>query len=145
LQQDLGAFAAKTTALLARAQCADGYLNSAIQVSGAPRYARLDTSHEPYCAGHLIHAAVAAARTFDDGALLVVASRFADHLVSRFTGRDDGLDGHPVVETALVELYRQTGLPAYLARTSGDSLYLHQLTPDRGTPQAWPVTCSAWR
>ena len=63
----LAAFAAEVTSLLAKAQQADGYLNSCIQASGARRYARLASSHELYCAGHLIQAAVAASRTFDDG------------------------------------------------------------------------------
>ena len=110
----LAEFAADTTALLAKAQQDDGYLNSCVQVNGRPRYTRLETSHELYCAGHLIQAAVAAARSFDRGALLAVARRFADHLVSTFLGRQAGLDGHPIVETALVELYRETGTAAYL-------------------------------
>ena len=110
----LAKFAAEATALLARAQLPDGYLNSYIQVSGRPRYERLASSHELYCAGHLIQAAVAASRTFDDGALLRVATGFADHLVTAFLGGTDGLDGHPIVETALVELYRETASDAYL-------------------------------
>lgn len=114
----LADFAAESTALLAKAQQDDGYLNSCIQVTGRSRYAHLETSHELYCAGHLIQAAVAGARTFDGGALLAVARRFADHLVSTFLGGDGGLDGHPIVETALVELYRQTGEAAYLELAS---------------------------
>jgi len=110
----LADFAAETTALLAKAQQPDGYLNSYVQASGKPRYSRLASSHELYCAGHLIQAAVAANRTFDEGALLQVARRFADHLVAEFAGRQAGLDGHPIVETALVELYRETGAAAYL-------------------------------
>jgi hypothetical protein len=110
----LADFAAETTELLAKAQQADGYLNSYVQVSGSPRYSRLASSHELYCAGHLIQAAVAASRTFDGGALLQVARRFADHLVASFAGHQAGLDGHPIVETALVELYRETGTSAYL-------------------------------
>jgi len=116
--QGLADFAAESTALLTKAQQDDGYLNSCIQVTGRSRYAHLETSHELYCAGHLIQAAVAAARTFDHGALLGVARRFADHLVSTFLGSKGGLDGHPVVETALVELYRQTGVAAYLELAS---------------------------
>jgi hypothetical protein len=111
---ELAEFAAEATALLAKAQLPDGYLNSYVQVSGRPRYGRLASSHELYCAGHLIQAAVAASRTFDDGALLRVATGFADHLVDAFLGGTDGLDGHPIVETALVELYRETGTDAYL-------------------------------
>src|SRR5215469_10579683 len=111
---DLADFAMETTALLAKAQQDDGYLNSCVQVTGRSRYSRLETSHELYCAAHLIQAAVAAARTFDGGAILAVARRFANHLVSTFLGREGGLDGHPIVETALVELYRQTGATVYL-------------------------------
>jgi len=115
---DLAEFAAETTALLAKAQLDDGYLNSCIQVTGRRRYARLESSHELYCAGHLIQAAIAAGRSYDGGALLSVARRFADHLVSTFLGGQGGLDGHPVVESALVELYRQTGTRAYLQLAS---------------------------
>jgi hypothetical protein len=46
--------------------------------------------------------------------LLTVAQRVADHLVDTFAGQERGLDGHPEVETALVELYRETGERAYL-------------------------------
>lgn len=111
---DLADFAAQTTELLAKAQQRDGYLNSYVQVTGSPRYSRLASSHELYCAGHLIQAAVAARRCFDGGALLQVARRFADHLVQTFAGNSDGLDGHPIVESALAELYRETGVSAYL-------------------------------
>ena len=68
-----------------------------------------------YCAGHLIQAAVASARIGGAGQLLEVARRFADHLVQVFL-RDGnpGIDGHPEIETALVELYRLTGEGGYL-------------------------------
>ena len=46
----------RATALLEKAQQPDGYLNSYIQVSGRPRYSFLASSHELYCAGHLIQA-----------------------------------------------------------------------------------------
>jgi DUF1680 family protein len=128
---DLARFAAEATALLARAQQADGYLNSYVQATGRQRYAQLVSSHELYCAGHLIQAAVAAARSFDGGALLAVATRFADHLVAEFGGRAAGLDGHPVIETALAELYRDTGNAGYL-RLAGQFLDQrgHGLTAD---------------
>jgi uncharacterized protein len=131
----LAAFAAEATSLLEQAQQPDGYLNSHIQVTGKPRYAQLASSHELYCAGHLIQAAVAArraaaalaaaddsggdaspeAKSFGDTAdrLFGVATRFADHLVKTFLGTS-GNDGHPIVETALVELYRETGRQPYL-------------------------------
>jgi DUF1680 family protein len=111
---ELATFAGEVTALLEQAQCPDGYLNSWVEVSGEPRYARLASSHEMYCAGHLIQAAIALHRGAGDGQLLAVAVRLADHLVREFAGAQRGLDGHPVIETALAELYRETGTAAYL-------------------------------
>ena len=115
---DLAEFAGEATALLEKAQQPDGYLNSYGQVTGAPRYGRLATSHELYCAGHLIQAAVACHRSVAATGLLGVARRFADHLVKEFLGTQGGLDGHPIVETALVELYRETGHETYLRLAS---------------------------
>jgi DUF1680 family protein len=112
--QELADFAEQTAALLEKAQQPDGYLNSYAQVTGQPRYSNLASSHEMYCAGHLIQAAIACQRGAGLGRLLGVARRFADHLVDTFLGRDGGVDGHPIVETALVELYRETGHRPYL-------------------------------
>jgi DUF1680 family protein len=113
-QPDLAEFAATTTELLEQAQQPDGYLNSYVQASGEPRYSRLAWSHEMYCAGHLIQAAVAMHRGAGDARLLNVATRLADHLVREFAGKEKGLDGHPIIETALAELYRETGTESYL-------------------------------
>jgi DUF1680 family protein len=107
-------FVDEATSLLEKAQLPDGYLNSYVQVSGQQRYATLESSHELYCAAHLIQAGIAQARGASATRLLVVAMRFADHLVGQFLGQQDGLDGHPIIETALVELYRQTGSEQYL-------------------------------
>jgi DUF1680 family protein len=106
-------FAASAVALLARVQRPDGYLNSYIQASGDPRYASLASSHEMYCAGHLIQAAIALARGAGDSSAMDIAVLLADHLVKEFAGQSNGLDGHPAIETALVELYRETGTAAY--------------------------------
>ena len=111
---ELASFAADVAGLLERAQQPDGYLNSYFQVTGEPRYSRLATSHEMYCAGHLIQAAIAHHRGAADGRLLAIAVRLADNLVRTFAGQEKGLDGHPIVETALVELYRETGRRDYL-------------------------------
>jgi DUF1680 family protein len=116
--QVLAGFAADATALLEKAQQPDGYLNSYVQVSGEPRYSRLSSSHEHYCAGHLIQAAIAHARTQGQTPLLGVARRFADELVDVFSGREVGIDGHPIIETALAELYRETGQADYLSLAS---------------------------
>jgi uncharacterized protein len=111
--QPFAAFAAATTELLARVQRPDGYLNSYVQASGEPRYANLASSHEMYCDGHLIQAAIALARGTGRQEALEIATRLADHLVKEFAGQGRGLDGHPIIETALVELYRETGTTAY--------------------------------
>ncbi|RIX26654.1 glycoside hydrolase family 127 protein [Amnibacterium setariae] len=103
------------TRLVAAAQAEDGYLDSVVQLRGIARYSELGWTHELYCAGHLVQAAVAQRRGTGDTALLDVAVRLADHLVATF-GPDGSheLDGHPEIETALVELYRETGTRAYL-------------------------------
>ncbi|RPE46187.1 hypothetical protein EDD90_9518 [Streptomyces sp. Ag109_O5-1] len=122
-QEDDEALAAEVdriVALVAAAQQPDGYLNTWFQlVKGGERYQDLRWGHELYCAGHLIQAAVAHHRATGRPELLDVARKFADHLDSVFglpgSGKPlDGIDGHPEVETALVELYRETGERRYL-------------------------------
>ncbi|HUN32136.1 MAG TPA: beta-L-arabinofuranosidase domain-containing protein [Trebonia sp.] len=113
-QPVLSDFAASAVALLGQVQMPDGYLNSYVQASREPRYSRLAFSHEMYCAGHLIQAAIALHRGAGDPAALAIATRLADHLVREFAGAEKGLDGHPIIETALAELYRETGDAAYL-------------------------------
>ncbi|MBP2708388.1 glycoside hydrolase family 127 protein [Microbispora sp. RL4-1S] len=109
-------FVDTTTALLARAQQADGYLNSHFTIAAPEkRWLKPDWSHELYCAGHLIQAAVAAGRTGGSPELVAVARRFADLIVERFG--PEGVEevcGHPEIETALAELYRLTGHRPYL-------------------------------
>jgi DUF1680 family protein len=107
-------------ALVAAAQEEDGYLGTWVQSGkGAGRYADLRWGHELYNAGHLIQAAVAHHRATGRETLLEVARRFADHIDATFgpagSGKAiDSFDAHPEVETALVELYRETGERRYL-------------------------------
>lgn len=111
---ELRAFVDSTGALLAKAQGEDGYLNSYVTVvKPETRWTELHKSHELYCAGHLIQAAVAAARAGVGAEVVTVARRFADLIVEHFSTVDD-VDGHPEIETALVELYRVTGHRPYL-------------------------------
>ena len=121
--EDLLDLQREVTALYARAQADDGYLDSVQQVRGkGERYTDLKWSHEMYCAGHLYQAAVAQHRATGDTGLLDVAIKNADHLVRTFgdgtapdgTPKTRDVDGHPVVEMGLVELYRETGNRAYL-------------------------------
>ena len=111
---------AETERLLRDAQQSDGYLDSHFQVRfPGERFVQLPWGHELYCAGHLIQAAVALHRTSGDPGLLEVARRVADLVVDTFgteAGKVDGVCGHPEIETALVELYRETGAEPYLER-----------------------------
>ena len=107
-------FAASAIGLLERVQQADGYLNSYVQATGEPRYSQLASSHEMYCDGHLIQAAIALHRGAGGSRALRIATKLADHLVREFAGQEKGLDGHPIIETALAELYRETGQADYL-------------------------------
>lgn len=104
--------------LLHRVQADDGYLDSHFQVRHpGERFVQLAHGHELYCAGHLIQAAVAVRRGAEEARLLVVAQRFADLIVASFgtgAGQVDGVCGHPEIETALVELHRETGDRRYL-------------------------------
>jgi len=113
---ELEQLARETTELVAAAQEPDGYLNSWCQVvDPAWRWTDLEMGHELYCAGHLFQAGVAAARATGDATLLTVSCRFADLIDEVFRqGTHTGTDGHPEVEPALVELYRQTGRRRYL-------------------------------
>ena len=115
VSDELAADQERLTGQISAAQQTDGYLNSFVQiVTGAP-WADLRVSHELYCAGHLIQAAVAAHRSSADAELLRVSGRFADLLADTFgPGRSPEVDGHPIIEMALVELYRETGTTRYL-------------------------------
>ncbi len=108
------------TDLMAAAQGADGYLHTWFQrADSPPPYSNMQMGHELYCAGHLIQAAVAGTRTGRDDRLLPIATRLADHLVARFSSPDlEPVCGHPLIESAMVELYRTTGEHAYLALAS---------------------------
>lgn len=104
------------TSVIAPAQESDGYLNTHFGRSGqAPRYSDLEWGHELYCYGHLIQAGVAQTRARGEGELAKIARRAADHVCATFgPGGIERVCGHPVIETALVELARVTGEQRYL-------------------------------
>ena len=105
--------------LLEQAQAEDGYLNSYFQDPDQPKqpWSDLGWGHELYNLGHLIQAAVAAQRQLSDGRLLTIARRFADLVVRKYgVDGEEAVDGHPEVEMALVELYRETGELDYLTQ-----------------------------
>ena len=116
LRDKLSRMVDDTVQLLEAAQQEDGYLDSNFQVrTPGERFVHLDWGHELYCAGHLIQAAVAMHRTTSDERLLGIGRRFADLIVSSFAdGKNESFCGHPEIETALVELARETGEQSYL-------------------------------
>ncbi|WP_276352212.1 glycoside hydrolase family 127 protein [Cohnella caldifontis] len=104
--------------LVAKAQRADGYLNTYFTVKEPGKeWTNLHEAHELYCAGHMIEAAVAYYAGTGKRKLLDVACKLADHIDSVF-GREEGkirgYDGHQEIELALVKLYQTTGEERYL-------------------------------
>jgi DUF1680 family protein len=113
----LRAAADEAISVVAAAQRPDGYLNSFVEVvrDGQP-YTDLSWGHEFYCVGHLVQAAVAWHRALGDDRLLTIAVRAVEHIDREFgAGGRDGIDGHPGIEMALVELARTTGEKRHLA------------------------------
>ncbi|WP_425838817.1 glycoside hydrolase family 127 protein [Streptomyces fractus] len=119
LAGELRGFYDEIVGLLERVQAPDGYLNSFYQDPDQPKepWSDLAWGHELYTFGHLAQAAIAAHRRLGDRRLLDVVVRFADLVVKRFgPGGEEAVCGHPEVEMALVELYRETGDDAYLVQ-----------------------------
>ena len=104
-------------ALLARAQDADGYLRTVIQMSergrgpaNLKRWSNLSDNLELYCAGHLFEVGVAHFQATGKRSLLDVALKQAE-LIDRLFGPGKRVDvcGHEEIEPALVRLYEATG------------------------------------
>jgi len=112
----LQALADEVISLVAAAQQPDGYLDSYYQVVEPQcKWSDLDFSHELYCAGHLIQAAIAFKRAVGDDRLLQIVRRLVDHIENIFgPGKKEEACGHPEIEMALVELSRLTGEDHYL-------------------------------
>ncbi|GHD41511.1 glycoside hydrolase family 127 protein [Mycetocola manganoxydans] len=112
----LTGFVDDTVALLQAAQEEDGYLDSHFQVARpGEKLTDLRWGHELYCLGHLLQAGVAWVRTTGRRDILEIGLRFATLVDERLgAGGTDAVDGHPEVETALVEVYRLTGEKRWL-------------------------------
>ncbi len=79
------------------------------------KFAELEWTHELYVLGHMVQAAVALDRAAGRDDLLKLARRFVDLVERRFgSAGEEGICGHPEIETALVELYRHTGEQRHL-------------------------------
>jgi uncharacterized protein len=110
-------------AAAAGAQEPDGYLYTARTIdpanpapgAGPTRWSFMPGSHELYCMGHMIEAAVAHYEVTGRRTFLNVALLTANLLVATF-GPDGLRDvcGHEEIELALARLYRTTGDPRFL-------------------------------
>ena len=120
----LDAYLDSVITLIAGAQEADGYLYTCLTNKckrlehwyGKGRWDQLN-SHELYNCGHLYEAAVAHFQATGKRSLLNVAIKNAD-LIDKVFGPAEGQkkvpSGHPIIEMALVKLYKVTGEERYL-------------------------------
>jgi len=110
--------------LIAAAQEDDGYLTTCVtnrceRLSrwwGTHRWEKIN-SHELYNSGHLYEAAVAHYKATGKRSLLDVALKNADLVCRTFGLGEDQIkypSGHPIIEMALVKLYKVTGEQKYL-------------------------------
>ena len=99
------------TGIILAAQEPSGYLNTYyVEDRAKLRFTEMTRSHELYCLGHLLQAAIAYYRTTGNRRLLDGAVKFVDYIADR----RPLLTGHPELEMALVELYRTNGNRKYL-------------------------------
>jgi DUF1680 family protein len=106
----------RLTDIIVAVQEPSGYLNTYYQEDQKPkRFTEMVRSHELYCLGHLLQAAIAYYRVTGNRKLLDAGIRYADYVVSRFgVDEEPAMTGHPEFEMALAELYRVTGQRKYL-------------------------------
>ena len=132
--------------LIAAAQQPDGYLHTYFTIKEPERrYKRLGESHELYCAGHFLEAAVAYYTATGNELVLETAVKLADHLDAIF-GAEEGklraVDGHEEVEIGLMKLYHLTGEKRYLdladffirERGRDPELFIRQVKEDAKEP-----------
>ena len=105
--------------LICRAQREDGYLDTYYILNGLDRrWSNLRDTHELYCAGHMLEAAVAYFRATGKRAFLNAMLRYVDHIADNFgpeEGKKRGYPGHEEIELALVKLYEVTKDKKHLA------------------------------
>lgn len=103
-------------AVIAKAQAADGYISTQIQLTDKGRWSNLN-NHELYNMGHLLTAACVHYRVTGKTNFLNVAKKCADYLFTTFEPRPKELAHfcfNPSNIMGAAELYRVTGDPKYL-------------------------------
>ncbi len=104
--------------LIGEAQEEDGYLGTYFSIEAQERkFMRLSESHELYCAGHFLEAAVAYYHATGNQKVVDIACRLADCIDRHFgreQGKIQGCDGHEEIEIGLMKLYHLTKEERYL-------------------------------
>ena len=120
--ENLKALADSVVDLIALAQEDDGYISTFFQLKCPDRkFKDLAWSHELYCAGHFMEAAVAYYEATGSKKVLDVARKNADCICRYFgtgKGQTRGIDGHEEIEIGLMRLYHLTGDEKYLQTAS---------------------------
>ncbi len=157
--EELRKIADEVVDLIGEAQEESGYLNTYFTIMEPDhKYKRLGESHELYCAGHFIEAAVAyheatvsccsglgGQKEVGSSKALEIAIKLADHIDASFgpeEGKIHGCDGHEEVEIALMRLYHLTGCDRYmklaefflLQRGKDPDFFRRQFREDTGKP-----------
>lgn len=98
------------------AQEPTGYINTFYTLENrAQRHKNMRHGHEMYCLGHMVQGGIAWYRATGDRKLLDSSVRMVEYVLREFgPGREPLFEGHPEIELALVELYRQTGDQRFL-------------------------------
>ena len=119
---NLKALADSVVDLIAQAQEDDGYISTYFQLKCPERkFKDLAWSHELYCAGHFMEAAVAYYEATGSDKVLAVARKNANCICRYFgtgKGQTRGIDGHEEIEIGLMRLYHLTGDKNYLQTAS---------------------------
>ena len=119
MDEDLKKLADSVVELIAEAQEESGYLSTYFTIEAPKRkFKRLSQSHELYCAGHFLEAAVAYYQATENETVLRCACKLADYIDDTFGEKEISLvDGHEEIEIGLMKLYHLTGNPKYLYRS----------------------------
>ena len=106
----------RLTGEILAAQEPSGYLNTYyVDERKDKRFTEMHRSHELYCLGHMLQAAIAYYRATGNRKLMDGGIRYVNYLIENFgPSKRPALTGHPEFEMALVELYRTTGERKYL-------------------------------
>ena len=116
--KDLQTLADGVVSLIAAAQEEDGYLDTYFTIKAPDRkFKRLQESHELYCAGHYMEAAVAYFHATGHREAIEVAEKLADCIDRNFgpePGKIHGYDGHEEIEIGLEKLYQLTKKEKYI-------------------------------